>query len=431
MSKKKKKVNTQAQQKVQAAQHRKQFMERLRKLCTYIGDGEPLFDVLPNFMLTAIYENRSIMPKIKVAPDVKITKRLIKILYCHLEKDMQSMLLDLKIPGFDKTVTLVDYYQILLPLEAVLSSKTCMFTGKEKFDAFCVNMDDRYDTYDTLFLQMVSNACSVYCDLSKRCLYTFKYDAHRTEIGVERYSGFFYQIVTLETYPLDVRYVSIHGDRRPVVQVGVISEDGGKYFFYPTTVPLRRLYLKDPSGEKSIPVYIQQHAVDRTMQRACCDVPGKVPMMIHQAFLNKRRIICEGERYFVECHMNDIKIGYFVGMYISEIFVIVTFLLITHSSTPEGRKLAKLTGLQRDDMSFLAIDDLKTLVNSDIPHHNSISKIFLNAGCGSILKMNRDIHTKGYYQWLRDDAKQDTELSKLIAEYIRLGASDEEYFEND
>jgi hypothetical protein len=430
MSKKKKKINLQAQRKVQTAQHRKQFMERLRKLCTYIGDGEPLFDLLPNYMLAAIYENRSIMPKIKVAPGVKITKRLVKILYCHIEWEMNDKYIDLMIPGDknEKHVSLADYYQILLPLEAVLSSPTCMFTGKEKFDAFCKNMEDRFDVYDEMSIYVVFCACFSYSDLSKRGLYTFTYDAYR---DLDKYGGLFYQIVTLGIHPLDVRYVSIHGDRRPVVQTGEIEHDENVSTFVPTTVPLRRLYIKDPSGKKEVPVYVQQHAVDRIMQRACCNVPGHVPSMIHKSFVNKCKIIIEGDRYLIECFMNDIKIGYFVGMFIDGIFVILTFLLITHSSTPEGRKLSQLTGLQRDDMTFLAIDDLKTLINSDIPHDPRISRIFIDAGCESVLKMNQDMHTKGDYEWMRDDSKQDTELSKLICEYIQLGASDEEYFEND
>jgi hypothetical protein len=37
----------------------------------------------------------------------------------------------------------------------------------------------------------------------------------------------------------------------------------------------------------------------------------------------------------------------------------------------------------------------------------------------------------GYYDWLWDDAKQESKLSKLIAEYIQLGPADEDYFEND
>jgi hypothetical protein len=119
-----------------------------------------------------------------------------------------------------------------------------------------------------------------------------------------------------------------------------------------------------------------------------------------------------------------------VGEFVDGIFVVLTFLLITHSNTPEGRKLTELTGLQRQDISFLAIDDLKTLINSDIRYDERIAQIFLEAGCESILDMNFQVSI-GDFEWLWDDAKQNSELSKLIAEYIQLGDSDEEYYESE
>lgn len=425
MAKKKKKVNLQAQQKVTAAQHRNQYMERLRKFCTLIGNGEPLFDLLPDYVLRAVYENRGVTFKIKVDKDVKVTKRFIKILYCHLESEMKKKCIDLLMPGIDRQINLVDYYQIVSPLETVLLSKTCLFTGKEKFDAFCKDMDERYSLYHNAVLYIIYYACFEYCDLSKHSLYTFKYDSYRTTAGL------FYQVITIGVYPLEVRHVDIHGNRRPVVRTGEIGYETKDPYFIPTMASLRQLYIKDPSGRKEIPVYVQQHAINRIMQRACCARPGLVPLLIHSVFTDRRRAIIENNRYLVECYMDDVKIGYLVGAVVDGMFVVLTFLLITHSSTPEGRKLAKLTGLQRDDMSFLAIDDLKTLINSDITRNPRITEIFIDAGCESIIKMNNDLHAKGYYDWMRDDSKQDTELSKLITEYIQLGTSDEEYFENE
>lgn len=432
MAKKKKKVNLHAQQKLQAVQHKKLYMERLRKICMEIGNGESLFDLIPLPVREAIYENRGATLKIKVDKDVKITKRFVKIMYGHLEKEMKSKSIELMIPGMVKYVNLVDYYQLVLPLEGVLTS-VYEFKGKEKFEAFCLSRDERYIKYHKELVYIIHCACYTYCDLSKRSLYTFTFNEQRSSnvIDHQSYTGIFYQIITLGLYPLDVRYVTIHGDRRPVVQTGEVKHKDNVSEFVPTTVPLKRLHVKDPTGHAEIPVYVQQHAVDRTMQRACCVFPGSVLSLINQAFTHERKIIREsGDRYLVECYLYEIKIGYFVGMLIDGIFVIRTFLLLTHSGTPEGRKLTELTGLQRSDISFLNIDDLKTLINSDIADDERIAQIFVDAGCESILKMNFQLSI-GEYDWLWDDAKQESELSKLIAEYIRLGDTDEEYFENE
>ncbi|MDR1223338.1 MAG: hypothetical protein LBL07_10755 [Tannerella sp.] len=90
MAKKKKKINLHVQQKLQTAHFKKLYMGRLRKLCTLIGNGEPLFDLLSQRILEAIYANRGITIRIRVADNVKLTKRFIKIMYCHLENEMKE-----------------------------------------------------------------------------------------------------------------------------------------------------------------------------------------------------------------------------------------------------------------------------------------------------------------------------------------------------
>lgn len=432
MTKKKKKVHLHTQQKLQAAQHKKLFMERLRKICTQIGNGEPLFDLLPPYVRESIYMTRSATLKFKVEPGVKITKRFVKILYGHVEKEMKDKIMALKISDAVICVNYVDYRQLVLPLESVLNSVP-EFSGKEKFNPLCIDREKHYEEYYRGFANIIHCACFTYCDLSKRALYTYTLDSEYTSTVIDNksYTGMFYQTITLNLYPLDVRYVTIDGNRRPVVQVGEILHNRNTSSLRETVVPLKRLRINDPAGNTKIPVYVQQHAVDRTMQRACCVFPGNVISFIDRTFLDKRKIIREGNRYLAECYFDEIKIGYFVGTFIDGIFVILTFLLITHSSTPEGRKLAELTGLQRDDISFLAIDDLKTLINSDIRSDRRIIKIFIEAGCESILDMNFQLNVYGDFYWLRDDAKQNSELSKLIAEYIQMGNTDEEYFENE
>ncbi|MDR2692524.1 MAG: hypothetical protein LBB73_09630 [Dysgonamonadaceae bacterium] len=433
MSRKKKKVNLYAQQKLQAVQHKKQFMERLRRICMLIGDGESLFDLLPAYIRDTLYEVRNITLKIRVEKGTKITKRFVKILYGHVEQEMKSKMMDLMIAGAVKQVNLAEYHQLIYPLEIILAN--CPeFTGKEKFNAFYLNWQERNKKFYQELICVIHNACYTYCDLSKRALYTYTFEVERTRILHDNkyYDGKGYHIITLGLYPLDVRYVTIDGNRRPVVQVGEIIHNQNTSELRPTTVPLKRLRPKDPDGRRKIPVYVQQHAVDRIMQRAYCVFPGSVPSLIDKAFLDKRKIIREGNnRYLVECYSFEIKIGYFVGMFIDGIFVILTFLLLTHSGTPEGRKLAELTGLQRDDISFLAIDDLKTLINSDLMSDERITQIFIDAGCESILDMNFQLNVYGDYPWLQDETKQNSELSKLIAEYIQQGDTDEEYFENE
>ncbi|MDR1561745.1 MAG: hypothetical protein LBS54_01490 [Dysgonamonadaceae bacterium] len=430
MAAKKKKTNVYVQQKIQAAKHQKIFMERLRNLCTTIGNGEQLFDLLPYYVTNTIYVNRGAAIKIRVEPGAKITKRFVKIMYAHIDQETKKKKINILLPGRDIEVSLSEYNQYILPLETVLLNVP-EFHGKEKFDDFVKCWEDRYRSYIQGLIGIVNNTCYAYSDIGRKKFYTFQYNEHRAYngCGKNEHTGMLYQVITLGIYKLDIKHVTINGDSRPAVQTGEIQHSYNQSTLLPTTVLARRLGLKT-LGSKEIPVYVQQHAVERTMQRACCVYPGCVHSMINKAFINKHQIIREGERYLIECYDNDIKIGYFVGIYVEEILVIRTFLLITHSGTPEGRKLSELTGLQRSDISFLAIDDLKTLINSDIVHDSRVLQIFLEAGCESILDMNFMLH-RGDFAWLKDEAKQNIKLAEMITEYIQLGDSDEEYFEND
>jgi hypothetical protein len=420
----KKKTSPQTQQKLQAAQQKKIFLERLRKFCALISDDEPLFNLLPQKALDVIYEYRSLAIKIKVADGTKITKRFVRIMYQHMDEEMKEKRIDIVMGDVKKSVDMVEYYQVVFPLETVLLWNIYPFRGQEKFNVFCTDAKERSTTFGQQLAGIIHYGCYAYSNLGTQTLYTFVLDV---KWAVRRLS----QVITLGTYALDMRYVEINGDRRPVVQVGEILHNNGVSTLIPTVVPVERLQLdKKMEGVRELPVYVQQHAINRSMQRACYLYPGSVTSAIDKAFTYERKIIRDGDKFLVECYEYEFKIGYFVARIIDGLFVIITFLLITHSSTPEGKKLSQLTGLQRDDFTFLAIDDLKTLLNSDIRLDSRISKIFTEAGCKSILDMNLEV-SKGDFDWLRDEKKQSSELSKLIAEYIQLGDEDDDYFENE
>jgi hypothetical protein len=427
----KKKVNRMQQQKLLSAQHRKAFMQKLRQYCAMMGDGS-LFDVLPAHILETIYCNRGISCKIRVAEGAKITKRFVKILYTHIGEQLKSETLEF-LPLSIAEVNLFDYFLVVWPLEALLLSKSekSFFNGWEKFEELRSAAAVNYVEYDQRVKQILHNACFAFCDLSKHYLYTYTYEL-RDNFSKRNQDARKIQLITIDTLPLDVRHVKINEEWRTVCQVGQVDYDGETAVLTPVEVPLQRLNIPGAKPDEKAPVYIQQHAIDRIMTRAYCAFPGTVESLIHKAFYHNRKIISDGkDRYLIECFYDDMKIGYFSAVYVDGILVIRTFLLLTHSSTPEGRKLEQLTGLQKRDKIYLAIDDLRSLVNSDIIDNPDVKKIFIDAGCISIIDLCQRVQWGYEYGWLWNKNTQSRELSKLILEYIQLGANDKEYFVND
>ncbi|MDR1171692.1 MAG: hypothetical protein LBL24_04480 [Bacteroidales bacterium] len=427
----KKKINRAQQQKLLSAQHKKAFMQKLRKYCAMMGD-DSLFNLLPEDIRNVIYGNRGTSFKIRVAEGAKITKRFVKILYAHINEQLKSTTM-VFLPDSNQEVSLFDYFLVVWPLEAMLLSESerAYFSGCERFDELRDAAIDNYEEYLQGAVNIIHRACYAFCDLSKHYLYTFTYNV-KENLSDRNSDCRKHQMVTIGVLPLDVRHVKINGERRTVCQVGEIKHKDNTSSLLPAEAPLQRLGIPGAAPDEKVPVYIQQHAVDRIMTRAYCPFPGTVESLVYKAFSHHRKIIPAGkDRYLIECFYSDVKIGYFLAVYTDGILVIRTFLLITHSNTPEGRKLERLTGLQKSDKTYLAIDDLRSLANSDIIDDPAVEKIFIEAGCESIIELCRRVRLGYEYGWLWDKTTQSRELSKLILEYIRLGADDEEYFVND
>jgi hypothetical protein len=107
--------------------------------------------------------------------------------------------------------------------------------------------------------------------------------------------------------------------------------------------------------------------------------------------------------------------------------LIRTFLFITNTGTPEGDKLAALTKLQKEDRKYLAIDNLPSLLGSDILENEVISKLFRQAGCQSILDLCKDTQEVPFLKELLGIKEQKTSLSELMMEYLNPQADNDEY----
>ena len=78
-----------------------------------------------------------------------------------------------------------------------------------------------------------------------------------------------------------------------------------------------------------------------------------------------------------------------VAYVIEEKFTIKTFLFITHTFTPEGDQLLKLTGLGRHDITYWKIDRLSTFVNLDNKEDKRIIELFKEAGLGELINLKQ------------------------------------------
>jgi len=186
----------------------------------------------------------------------------------------------------------------------------------------------------------------------------------------------------------------IDGKKRHVVRMGMPSSTKVDEFEWIAVRP-SQLGILDIEGEVPLPIYAQQHALDRFEERAVM-WRGYVQVYLGQLFLNgSPKTIIRKSHILLECCIGPHKIGYFVVSLHEDKWLIRTFLFLTNEGTPEGNKLKQLTKLQIEDKKYLMIDRMDAFLIYDIAGDNALQKLFTKAGCGSLLQYAEVLNKAG------------------------------------
>jgi hypothetical protein len=455
--KKKKYVNPVAAQRQQEVQYQLFFFDKLRRLCKQIGD-ESLFRMLSSNDLSTLYRFRGAPLKVVAAPGAKIKKQMADVLVKTIKTRQLEMTLDV-IKGSEEKMTFADYSLLGMSLEsyAAAQPKDSDDPGTRLFAEYGALRMERGQQYEAGIREICIHTCWLFDDMGEKYIYTYQFDfsepnlddypipklgpgksraAYQREMQALGREDFrMHQTITIGTYPLDVKKITIDGETHVAIQVGglVHSVDRPPRFI-PCTLPLDDVPPPPPSGEQAtaspgrpgLPIYIQHHALDRMQERIGTTIPCFYKDILLGALLKNEVVRLPKNRLLIACFANDLKIGYFVAEIVDGIVLLRTFLLLTNSGTPEGEKLAKLTGLQTEDRKYLAIDTLQGLANSDIGQNEAFCNLLRDAGCGSILELCEKINNDPSMMWLLDTSQPKNVISDLITEYLKPNA-DEEY----
>ena len=93
--------------------------------------------------------------------------------------------------------------------------------------------------------------------------------------------------------------------------------------------------------------------------------------------------------FLIEYKYNGKKAGYLLAGIYGDKVVIRTFLFLTNNGTPEGKKLQKLAGIQKQDKQYLLLDKLSTFMNPDLRKNETIRRLFFDAGCGDLFELTK------------------------------------------
>jgi hypothetical protein len=445
-ARKKKYVNLAEQQKLHEAQYRNFFMDKLHKLCRQTG-SETLYRQIPPTEKMLLYMFRGAPLKIVAAEGAKIHKRLMTVLRKTIKLQQASATLEV-IKGSGQMMTYADYMLVGMSLEHHACNDDVTYPGKEQLAKYAELREEREEAYEKGIKNICSYTCWVFNDIREKYLHTYKLETtalyedpgfemppddtiNRRAVEKAMSQDFrLHQKITIGTYPLETRKVSINGETHSAIPVGVLFYVDEEPKFHHFTLSPADMHIKknSPLSKLELPIYVQQHALDRMRERLGLVVPAFYTSVLVMALIRKEITTIAKNRILVSCFTNDLKIGYFVAEIVDGVVLFRTFLLLTNGGTPEGDKLAELTGLQAEDRRYLAIDTLQGLANSDIEQNKPICKLFREAGCGSILKLCKKMNTEPAMMWLIDHSQPKNIVSDLITEYLKPNSDDEEEY---
>jgi len=441
---KKKRTNNLQEQKQQKARNKKEFMTKLHYSCKVIGD-ESLYYLIPEELRSKIYMERGVI-KIQVEKGAKIQKRLVEVLEKTIKQRLMETSIEL-IAGSGRTICLSDYIRVAMAMELILSKDHAdeQFAGKERFNDYLAEAERRQLEYELQIRNVCTLACNIYDDISHKRLYSFalgfdtnldqaKFILHnrikhymRPSI-LEELDFRLYHTITIGAYPLDIQQVTIKGEKRPVIQTGMLhNPESVSSIFVPFKISGEMLNINSTFSKLMIPVYIQQHALNRIMERSGYLIPGMCKLDLTLVILAPVITRIGKNRFLIEYRMSGIKTGYLFTELIDGMLIIITFLLLTNNGTPEGDKLAELTGLGKLDKEYLMIDNLSSLASSDILESEVVCKLFRDAGCQSILDACEKMRDNHGLSWMISKEGQKNSMSELIIEYLKPDANNDEY----
>lgn len=376
MAKKKIKKKVQENPLVVQARHKRDYISRLKLVSDQLV-GAGWFEIIPDADINLIYEKRYPPIIIKPAPGQILNEQR----WTYYHKGL-SLLLDEKIASIGGGQ---------IPRRTMLSEGLCLlhfielmgvdrFPGadrlREIFNPFLLSSQSHYKVITDEFFFLL-----FLIDVRNGNYYDGFMLADSTQINVN-------------SIPLtsNTIFVYLH---KPVKTTMLI--DGSKRQITPLCRPaphdvtLQVTIRPSAIGfitenDEPLPLYIQHHALQRLDERL-----GLLPDIVHghlffTLFQKPVTYSKEKDHSLIAFTIHEYKVGYLLTTLHDDKLLIRSFLFLTNDGTPEGRRLRKLTQLEKYDKKYLGIDKLSTFNAYHIEKDEALSALFREAGCGSLLE---------------------------------------------
>lgn len=383
MAQSRKKTTSFQKQKVAQAQYRNEFISKLKQVINTIN-GDEISSKIPLALLDRLYENRVRSFKLIVAPGCTVSSSTVN----HIKNliSRHSKLRKLTVPG-PMVVNLAEFFTVILSVSVILPQVISddfphLKTFKEKLDKFCLSIEGVFDYAIGNFHNLLFGLGLCFNDISKT-LYGLNHEIphiQHSKYGLENK-------VIINTYKIESLNIMVGDASRPVIHVCYVFSNSIEWISITPSV----LKISNSSSNIPLDVYIQSHALKRLSERIDCFLEGIVH---YNMFISLKSPVVYHYKgnILIEYRLFDIKAGYFLIDIVGDKIIIKTFLFILNNNTPESEMLGNLTGLQKLDRQYLALDKLSTFMTSDIGSNENVRSILTSAGCQCLLDLYEKHH---------------------------------------
>jgi len=380
MPKTKKKPNQSGHQKQLNAQHRNEFLNKIRCSCK-TATGEDLFRLLPPEELNKIFYFRA-RPMIAAPEEGQtIPTKIIRGIQVLINYYIKSVIVTIE--GTQKEIKMVDLYTASLTLMPYcLGLEDSNIKNAEKVRSLVSNsalecnklfdhiFDKLYDELSPFLINLLNTYWGRF--------YSFRLDLFHTKdiTGLQF-------IIRVKQYQAEKKKFSIEGNVRPAFRIGWTFR--GNNFEWLYVLP-PQLGIKSLPEDQHIPVYIQDHAIRRIYERIDCILSNALISSIYHS-LRDCVTIKDKDKFIIEYKILNVKVGYLSAVLIDGKLVIRTFLFLTFNGTPEGKRLEDFIGLKALDTKYLKMDKLSSFMTGRLKENDELRSIFERADCLHLVEL--------------------------------------------
>ena len=380
MAKTKKKTNGVDLQKQAAEQYKKDFIEKMKRVINSYAD-EDVYSLIPSSYIEFVYIGRAKSFKFVKGEGQIVPKEVLSFFTDQVVTYLKKKKVEMNSSGNELSV--FDYHPITMTLSVFNASlETRYFKGIDKVrKAITAFIEDKKFIEDCnfVFVQLTQVVLNGFSNFTERI-----YWLDRKLLALQSFEDGIRVVFEIHSATPEKTSITVDGIARPAIRLGwTISELGLKYLEVDAGLFRKRSLF----GRKTMPVYIQSHALNRLNERLDWSWLGMIHFFTYEAFINP--VITHNDRgeTLVELDYMGEKVGYLVVDVIDQKILIRTFLFITNNGTPEGKRLEEITGLKKLDKKYLAIDKMSTFIQSDIADNPETRQILIDANCQPLIDL--------------------------------------------